>query len=448
MSTTEADATTTTPTDLPWHLQGNYGPIKEELDLHDLEVEGVIPPEIDGVYMRNGFNPITGWSDHWFFGDGMIHAVDIRDGKASIHNRYVRTPVLEGGADGMSMDPANSPANTNIVPHAGRLFALNEGFAPYEVDRDLDTIGMENFDGQIVGPFTAHPKLCPVTGEMLAFGYSVVGPEFLRYYRFDASGALIQAEPITLPSGVMMHDVNITRNHVIWMDLPVCFSLDKAMQGEAPFGWNPDNGTRLGVMPRDGGDADVRWFDIEPGYVLHPVNSWEDGDKIVLVVCRLASFMDGGFDDISGKAELWRWTIDLTAGTVKEEHLDDHKSDFPRVNDRLVGLPTRFGYTQQLGHTPDNPSMGQEIYKYDLETGIPEIHQLGNVNGGEPVFVPRGEDGAEDDGWIVLFGHDVETDTSEFRIIDAQDFSGPPVARVFSPQRVPYGAHGNWMPRG
>lgn len=447
MSTTETDVGTSSTGELPWHLQGNYGPIKEELDIEDCEVEGAIPPEIDGVYMRNGFNPITGWSDHWFFGDGMIHAVDLRDGKASIRNRYVRTPVLEGGADGMSMDPANSPANTNIVPHAGRLFALNEGFAPYEVDRDLNTVGMENFDGQIVGPFTAHPKLCPTTGEMLGFGYRVVGPEFLRYYRFDPSGALIQAEPITLPSGVMMHDFNITANHVVWMDLPVCFSLDKAMEGEAPFGWNPDNGSRLGVMPRDGGDADVRWFDVEPGYVLHPVNSWEEGDTIVLVVCRFDSFMDGGFDDIGNKAELWRWTIDLTAGTVKEEHLDDRKSDFPRVNDRLVGLPTRFGYTQQLGSTPDNPSMGQELYKYDLETGVPEIHSLGTVNGGEPVFVPRGDGGAEDDGWIVLFGHDVETDVSEFRIIDAQDFSGPPVARVFSPQRVPYGAHGNWMPR-
>jgi carotenoid cleavage dioxygenase-like enzyme len=448
MTTTEAGAIGDGTRELPWHLSGNYGPIKEELDVADLEVEGAIPPEIDGHYMRNGFNPISGWSDHWFFGDGMIHSVDLRDGKASIRNRYVQTSGLAAGGGAMSMDPKDSPANTNIVRHAGRLFALEEVHGIYEVDADLNTIGLDTFDGGILGPFTAHPKVCPTTGEMLGFGYNVVGPEYLRYYRFDAAGALVQSEPISLPSGVMIHDFNITTNYVVWMDLPVCFSLDKAMEGEAPFGWNPDNGSRLGVMPRDGGDADVRWFDIEPGYVLHPVNSWEDGNKIVLVVCRLNAFMDGGFDDISGKAELWRWTIDLAAGTVKEEHLDDRKSDFPRVNDRLVGLPTRVGYTQQLGKTPDNPSMGQELYKYDLTTGIPEVHDLGNVNGGEPVFVPRGDDGAEDDGWVVLFGHDLETDRSELRIIDAQDFSGPPVARVFTPQRVPYGSHGNWMPRG
>jgi len=449
MTTTESGTTTDEPRELPWHLSGNYGPIEHELDVQDLEVEGAIPEEIDGQYMRNGFNPISGWSDHWFFGDGMIHAVDLRGGKASIRNRYVQTPSLKGGTGGpTSMNPADSSANTNIVPHAGRLFALNEGYAPYVLDYDLNTVGVDNFDGQIAGAFTAHPKLCPTTGEMLGFGYNPVGPEFLRYYRFDAAGALVQSEPITLPAGVMMHDFNITANHVVWMDLPVGFSLEKAIGGDLPFGWYPENGSRLGVMPRNGGDADVRWFDIEPGYVLHPVNSWEEGDKIVLLVCRLDSFMDGGFDDVSGKAELWRWTIDLTAGTVKEEHLDDRKNDFPRVNDRLVGLKTRFGYSQQLGHTPDNPSMGQEVYKYDLETGVPEVHDLGNVNGGEPVFVPRGEGGAEDDGWVVLFGHDVETDRSEFRIIDAQDFSGPPVARVFTPQRVPYGAHGNWMPRG
>ncbi len=449
MSTTEADASISGDArELPWHLSGNYGPIEHELDVADLEVEGEIPAEIDGQYMRNGFNPVSGWSDHWFFGDGMIHAVDLRDGKASIRNRYVRTPGFVSGGGAMSMDPVDSPANTNIVRHAGRLFALEEAHAPYEVDAELNTLGMENFGGQITGAFTAHPKLCPVTGEMLGFGCNVAGPEFLRYYRFDAEGALVQSEPITLPAGVMIHDFNITRNHVVWMDLPVCFSMEKAMGGDLPFGWNPDNGSRLGVMPRNGGDADVRWFDIEPGYVLHPVNSWEEGNTIVLVVCRFDSFMDGGFDDVSGKAELWRWTIDLAAGTVKEEHLDSRKSDFPRVNDRLVGLPTRFGYTQQLGQAADNPSMGNEIYKYDLTTGVPEVHKMGSVAGGEPVFVPRGTDGAEDDGWVVMFAHDLDEDRSELRIIDAQDFSGAPAARIFTPQRVPYGSHGNWMPRG
>lgn len=429
----------------PWYLRDNYAPVERELDVVGLEVWGRVPEELDGTYMRNGFNPVSGWSDHWFFGDGMIHAVDLRDGRASYRNRYVRTPGYEAGGGVISLDPKDSPANTNIVRHAGRYFALEEAHGAYELDADLETLGLQTWDGGVAGAFTAHPKICPVTGEMLAFGYDVVGPEFLRYHRFDAAGALVQSEPITLPAGVMIHDFNITRDHVVWMDLPVCFDLEKAVAGAAPFGWRPDNGARLGVMPRTGGDTDVRWFDIEPGYVLHPVNSWEDGDTIVLVVCRLDSFMDGGFDDVSGKAELWRWTIDLVQGGVTEEHLDDRKSDFPRVDDRRVGLPTRYGYTQQLGRSPDNPSMGQEVYKYDLTTGEAEVHSLGDVAGGEPVFVPRPDGTEEDDGWVVLFGHDRATDRSELRIIDARDFGGEPVARVFTPQRVPYGAHGNWM---
>ena len=446
MSTTEAAPTGTEHT-LPWHLQGNYGPIEHELDATDLEVEGEIPAELDGQYMRNGFNPVNGTSDHWFFGDGMIHAIDFRDGAATYRNRYVQTPALANGGGSMSMDPADSPANTNVVRHAGRIFALEEAHGAYELTHDLETVGLETWNGEIAGAFTAHPKLCPTTGEMLAFGYNVVGPEFLRYYRFDANGGLAQSEPITLPKGVMMHDFNITANHVVWMDLPVVFDLDLAMKGEAPFGWAPDNGARLGVMPRTGTDADVRWFDIEPGYVFHPVNSHEEGDTIVLTVCRADRAMAGGFDDISAKASLWRWTIDLTKGTVTETQLDDRKSDFARVDDRLVGLPAGFGYTMQLGQTPDNPSMGNEVYKYDLATGQPEIHHMGSVCGGEPVFIPRPGGSAEDDGWVVLFTYDPQTDRSELRMIDAQDFSGPPVARIFTPQRVPYGAHGNWMPR-
>lgn len=447
MTTTESQATETEP-ELSWHLQGNFAPVTEELDVAELEVEGEIPAELDGQYMRNGFNPVSGTSDHWFFGDGMIHAVDLRDGRASYKNRYVQTPALAGGNGAMSMDPADSPANTNVVRHAGRIFALEEAHGAYELTHDLETVGLETWNGGVTGAFTAHPKICPTTGEMLAFGYNVVGPEFLRYYRFDTDGALVQSEPITLPKGVMMHDFNITANHVVWMDLPVVFDLDLAMKGEAPFGWAPDNGARLGVMPRNGTDADVRWFEIEPGYVFHPVNSHEDGDTIVLTVCRAERAMAGGFDDISAKATLWRWTVDLKAGTVTETQLDDRKSDFARVNDAYLGLPATIGYTMQLGTTPDNPSMGNEVYKYDLATGQPEVHNMGAVCGGEPVFIPRAGGTAEDDGWVVLYTYDTEAERSEMRIIDAQDFSGAPVAKVFTPQRVPFGAHGNWMPRG
>ena len=157
--------------------------------------------------------------------------------------------------------------------------------------------------------------------------------------------------------------------------------------------------------------------------------------------------MQGGFEDISAKVSLWRWTIDLGAGTVSEVEIDSRKSDFARVDDRRVGLPARYGYTMQLGTNPHNPEMGTEIYKCDLTTGAAEVHDMAPVTGGEALFVPRSADSAEDDGWAMLLAYDPRKDRSELRIIDAQDFSGAPVARVFAPRRVPYGAHGSWLGR-
>ena len=452
MSTTEAAPTGTDGGfDPQWHLRDNWGPVDDEVTATELEVEGEIPAELDGHYMRNGFNPKDKASAHWFFGHGMVHAFDLRDGTASYRNRYVHTPFNDSGSSEMKpelmMDLTNSPANTNVVRHAGRIWTLEEAHHPWEIDHDLDTIGVDDFGGKVVSAFTAHPKLCPVTGEMLAFGYSVAAPPHLHYYRFSPDGELVQVEPITLPAGVMMHDFNITDSKVVWMDLPACFSMERAMAGESPFFWNPDNGARLGVMPRDGGDADVQWFDIEPGYVVHPFNSYDDGDRIVLDVSRLDTFMNGGFDDISEKGKFWRWTIDLASGSVAEEQMDDRLVDFGRVNDLYVGQKTPYAYGTQLLPNPYCPEIGSQIYKYDLATGEPEIHDMGDLVGGEAVFVGRGPDADHDDGWGMVLAYDPDNDRSELRIINGQDWSGEPAARIFTPQRVPYGAHGNWMPR-
>lgn len=137
----------------------------------------------------------------------------------------------------------------------------------------------------LTGSFTAHPKICPVTGEMLAFGYSSFAP-YLRYLRVAADGTLVQTEEITVGGPTMMHDFNVTRNFVIFMDLPAVFNLELAMAGDMPIRWDDNYPSRLGVMPRNGTDQDVTWYDINPCYVFHPMNSYEEGDNIVLDVAR------------------------------------------------------------------------------------------------------------------------------------------------------------------
>lgn len=436
--------------ELPWHLKGNWAPVQDEQNVGDLPVEGEIPRELNGLYLRNGMNPRSGWSEHWFFGNGMVHGVELRDGKASYRNRFVRTPYYENDMQMMEAigDPKASPANTHVVPHAGRILVVEEAHVPWEIDRDLSTVGPVDWNGRLTTPFTAHPRVCPETGELFAFGYTMLAEPYLRYYRVDARGELVQNEPIELPRPVMMHDWNVTRNHVIFMDLPLVFSLEGPNPG---FAWRPEHGARLGVMPRNGTNADVRWHELNPCFVFHPVNAYEDGDDIILHVCRQPHAMKGGMQDIGDGEDdsglLWRWTIDGKTGGVKEEQLDDRPGDFPRVDDRRVGLKARHGYVMGLDNEVPTLTFDRRLYKYDLETGARQTHDLGaGWYGGEPCFAPRGADAAEDDGWVVSIVYDSNENASSLVILNARDFEGEPAAKVRLPRRVPFGAHGSWLP--
>lgn len=445
-----AVASEPTTTEVPWHLRGNFAPIQDELDVADLEVIGTIPEGLAGTYVRQSFNPRSGTSPHWFFGHGMLHAVDLADGKARYRNRYVDTPFKDYDGSGVAwvLDPTASPANTHVVRHDGRWLALEEQHLPYALDDDLNTLGPEDFGGAITSAFTAHPKTCPVTGELLGFGYNLVNAPHLTYYRFGPQGEVRSVEAIDLAQPVMMHDWNVTEHHVVFMDLPVRFDLRRSAEGMDAFFWDPDNGARLGLMPRDGTNADLTWHEIDPCYVFHPLNAWEDDDSVVLLVCRQKQAMAGGFDDIEGaRAMLWRWTIDKATGRVTEEQLDDRYADFPRIDDRLTGLPSRYGYLAQLREERGvGAAIGADLYKYDLATGGVDVHHVGDTHRVcEPVFAPAGPDAGEDEGWVLVYTCDESTMTSELRILAAEDFGGEPVARVQLPQRVPYGAHGSWL---
>ena len=330
------------PTTLPWHLRNNWAPVLDERTDTDLRVEGTIPDVLQGTYVRTGPNPASGKSDHWFFGDGMVHGVRIAGGKAEWYrNRFVQTPNVTDPDSGDMMtnmaDLTRGTANTHVLAHNKKLLCLEEGHWPWTIDTELNTLGYENFGGALTTSMTAHPKICPVTGELIAFSYMSAEPPYLHYIRISADGVLQQLEGIDIPNMVMMHDFNVTQNHVVFMDLPVCFNLG-ALETGVPFQFNRDAGARLGVMPRNGTNADVRWFEIDPCYVFHPVNAHESGNSIVLHVSRQPEAFGSSNDDYAEVGRLWKWTIDLDAGTVTEEQIDDRPGDFGRVDDRLVGL--------------------------------------------------------------------------------------------------------------
>ena len=459
MTTTDLTTRTTGDGDLPFHLRGNYAPVTQEVEAFDLPVLGAIPPELEGRYLRNGANPKHGPTLHWFAGDGMLHGVRLRGGRAEWYrNRWVRTKALDGAQridlTTGQFDLTVGLANTHVVRHAGRIFALEEASFPNEVTPELATIGPYDFGGRLHTPFTAHPHTCPETGEMHFFGYELVAPPYVTYHVADAAGNLVHSQPIDVPGPTMVHDFAISRHYAIFLDLPVVFDLDLALTGTMPFRWQDSYGARIGLLHRERArqGEGPRWFDIDPCYVFHIMNAWDGpnadstGDEVVLDAGRHAAMWRGGPSDFE-PSYMWRWRFDLATGQVREEQLDDQSHAFPRIDDRRTGLGYRYGW----GVAPrPGASAGMDgatgIAKWDLRDGTRTWRDLGPAGTtGEPVFVPAHDGAGEDEGWLVTFVHDAITDRSSFVVLDASDMAAPPVATVVLPQRVPHGFHGSWF---
>ncbi|TDD80176.1 dioxygenase [Actinomadura rubrisoli] len=446
-------------------MSGRMAPVPDEIEALGLAVTGTLPRELTGRYFRNGPNPLPGQpSGHWFSGPGMIHGVRLRDGCAEWYrNRWVRTAQLAGDApfvrDDLTIDRTVVAANTHVIPHADKIFALVEVGFPYEVTPELDTVGPCDFGGRLTTAMSAHAKQDPVTGELLFFGYGFF-PPYLTYHRLSADGRLVESREIEVPGPTMMHDFAITEHHVVWLDLPLVFDVDLAVSGEGamPFRWDDAYGARLGVMPRGGG-GDVRWFEIDPCYMFHVGNAHEDAaGRVVLDGAR---YRPGDFAALwklvggvtpqpaqdaasaasraavaSGSvsaAHLYRWVLDPATGKVDGKQLDDRGVEFPTHDDARTGHEHRYLYTVA----------SDAIVKYDLNTGSSSAYDLGkDTEAGEAVFVSAEGARAEDEGWLLSI---VSSDSgSDLRVLDAADLSL--TATVHLPRRVPSGFHGSWIP--
>jgi carotenoid cleavage dioxygenase len=451
------------------YLAGNFAPVRSEDD-YELEVTGEIPAGLAGAFYRNGPNPQFEPRDayHWFSGDGMIHGFFVEDGKVRYRNRYVRTPKWETEhAAGRSLfgvfgnpittDPSvmgqdSGVANTNVVWHAGRLLALEEGHAPFEIDPvTLESIGyVDDYRGKV----TAHPKLDPETGEMVWFAYSA-GPAMLSarmsYGLTDKTGAVARRQDFEAPFAAMVHDFLVTRRHALFPILPLTMSLERAMRGGPPIAWEPDKGSHVGVMARDADVSTLRWFTTDACYVFHPMNAWEEGDKIFADVMEypeapLFPTVDGA-PTRDAFARLVRWTFDLASpsNTIKRTPIDDLAGEFPRFDERRAGLSYRHGWFAGMSRAGGGVARFDTLSHIDLATGKRADHlfEPGDAPG-EPVFVPRSADADEGDGWVVATVYRGAKDRSDFVVFDAQDVAAGPIAVAGVPRRVPFGFHGNW----
>lgn len=451
----------------------NRPPIPFEADAPFLKIVGELPRELNGTLYRNGPNPqfdVPG--AHWFVGDGMLHAFHLENGRASYRNRWVRTPKWQAEHDagralfgGFGRKLPGAPAelsdggvaNTNIMFHAGKLLALEEAHLPTEIEPEtLATRGYCNYGGRITGPFTAHPKIDPLTGEMVFFGYNAGGPltPTLSFGSIDAAGRATRFDRFEAPYASMVHDFAVTENHVLFPILPITGSMERAMSGKPPYAWEPEKGAYVGIMKRNGPVNDIVWFRAETCFVFHVMNAWEDGSRIIADVMQfeeapLFPHPDGRpTDPRKSSARLCRWTFDLSGNTDRfvQTYLDDLTGEFPRVDDRRAGRTTAHGW-----YACGNPRLGDVI----ALGGLVHVDGAGRRVGryllpegdtiSEPVFVERGREAAEGDGWLLAVVWRARENRSDLAIFRATDVEAGPVALVQLGHRVPDGFHGNWV---
>jgi carotenoid cleavage dioxygenase len=478
------------------YLQGNFAPVTSVGSVVDADelavIEGAIPKDVEGSYLRVGPNPLYEplGRYHWFDGDGVVTAVHVRDGRVRFANAWVETsrlaqerragyPLFANIGDykgwagllhiGLNRlkrqwgvaDPSQGvgSANTALVVHGERLFALHEADHPYALrfadSGAVQTVGRESF-GTLNHSFTAHPKVDPEDGTMFFFGYSTETKPYVQYAWVDRFGRKNPASVVVdVPNPIMMHDFAITRRYAVFLDMPLVFRKEAMVQQNSlPFVFDKKLPSRVGILPKYAtADDRVRWFVLPGGPYMcfHVANAWEedDGNVLKLYACLLRDF---SLEDFVGSEEslpnLAEVTLDLATGEAKVTFLPVGFGDFPTIDAARVGKRNRYVYLARMVPENDGATRSPGVGKVDLSTGkLVQSYDHGPGRfGGESSFVARGGASEEDDGYLCTIVWDDNLQRSEFVMVDARTMGT--VARVALPQRVPHGFHGTWVQAG
>jgi len=438
-------------------LIGIHTPMADERTIENLAVTGQIPVELDGRYVRIGPNPhyTSGKGHHWFVGDGMVHGVRLRAGKAEWYrNRYIRSNALEA-TSGLKAAPGprrgmGDTVNTNVLQVGGKALALVEaGSYPAELSETLETVAYSDFAGGLAGSFTAHPHEDHATGEFHAICYDGGNPNEVRHVAIDRQGRVLRELPIAVEHGPSIHDCALTRNFVVIFDLPVTFSMKALLAGHKfPYRWNPDHRARVGLLRREGDASEISWHDVDPGYVFHVANSYEDdAGRVVIDCCPYKTMFDGPMAGPTGaNLGLERWTVDPAGGKVQRQTLDPRPQEFPRPDERFFARGYRYAWSMGLPDSESAEFVGAApLIRHDLQTGASTLREFGDhAVLGEFVFVPRSVGAPEGDGWVMGYVIDRKSETTDLAILDATTLAD--VARVHIPHVIPPGFHGNWLP--
>jgi carotenoid cleavage dioxygenase-like enzyme len=445
-------------------LRGIWEPLRTEYDINEPIVIGKIPTELNGTFYRNGPNPQYVYSKnyHMFEGDGMLHAVTFENGKVRYQNRWIRTEkfLLEqkagrslfgGMRDGLARDESvvnrsHNTANTNIIWHHDNLLALNEGGQPVRINQhDLTQCNNYTFNNFLHQSMMAHPKIDPVSGEM--FFYSYFAPEFL-YLIANKQGKITTKETISMPYKCLMHDFAITENFAIFPLFPLTWDFQRIMRCETAFQWEPNLNTRFGIMPKNGKNSDVIWFEDKACLGMHVVNAREQDHQIILEMVAMHDIplevVAFGDDSVVFKNYLTRWIFDLRTKKLAKEILYDDNMEFPRMDERFVGRQYRHTYLNATLHC--DLAEFDSIVHVDFETQQKATHYFGEDSMPlEPIFIPRTKQAKEGDGYLISYVYRKKQNRSDLVILDAKQIDAEPLAVIQFPHRVPFGFHGCWV---
>lgn len=468
------------PDDVHPYRTGAWRPQSREWTATEMPVEGEIPHDLNGVYLRNTENPLIPAAEryHPFDGDGMIHSISFNNGQAQYRNRFVRTEGLlaevEAGRalwSGLAESPLKAEredgwgartrmkdaSSTDIVVHNGRaLTSFYQCGELYQLDPfTLEPLGRESWNGKMPSAgVSAHTKIDERTGDLLFFNYQTTYP-YMHYGVVNKTGELTHYTPVPLPGPRLPHDMAFTENYSILNDCPLYWNEDLIDRGIYATQFHKDMPTRLGVIPRYGTEKDVKWFECDATYVLHWINAYEEGDEIIVdgyfqfdpsptvgPDATLEQRMFRFLDLFALQSKPYRWRLNMRTGEVKEGPLSDTVTEFGMINGFIAGQKYEWVYSV----IPANGWFGFEgLIKHNVRTGTEERYQLpSGVYASETVFAPRPSATSEDDGYLITFTMDVPNDESHCQIFDAKNMSDGPIARIQLPERISSGTHAFW----